>query len=90
MLDELQTYENDFSDALCPIQRDAETSLLGEHNSIAPASNEAVLMMHNSLSSDIRALQSGMATMSQAVVQLSSFVALTGSGKPFLPHFSRA
>jgi hypothetical protein len=38
LLNSLQSYENSFSDALCPIQAEADQSFMGEHQLVKPAS----------------------------------------------------
>ncbi|KIK73848.1 hypothetical protein PAXRUDRAFT_20439 [Paxillus rubicundulus Ve08.2h10] len=43
LLDELHAYETDHGDALCPIQREANVSLLGEHTLVKPATTEDCL-----------------------------------------------
>jgi hypothetical protein len=54
LLDELHLSEADHSDALCPIQREADVSLLGEHTLVRPASTEEVRHLRTSLSNDIQ------------------------------------
>jgi hypothetical protein len=67
LLDELHAYETDHSDALCPIQREADVSLLGEHALIKPATTE-----------DVRILQANVSTnLEQAVRQISNIVVAT-------------
>jgi hypothetical protein len=74
LLDELHSYEDDYSDALCPIQREADVSLLGEHRLVAPASTEEMRMMHTALTSDIKAVQTNVSDMSVALVQLTRLI----------------
>ncbi|KIK92541.1 hypothetical protein PAXRUDRAFT_792387 [Paxillus rubicundulus Ve08.2h10] len=42
LLDELHAYKTDHGDALCPIQREADVSLLGEHTLVKLATTEDV------------------------------------------------
>ncbi|KAJ7082682.1 hypothetical protein B0H15DRAFT_785582 [Mycena belliarum] len=53
LLDELNTYEDDYSGMLLPAQDDTDASFLGEASSLAPASNERISLLHRSLSADI-------------------------------------
>jgi hypothetical protein len=71
LLDELHLSEEDHSDALCPIQRKAGVSLLGEHALIKPASTEELQLVQTSLSSDIRMVQQEVGKMQQSVSTIS-------------------
>lgn len=57
LLDELMLTERDHSDALCPVQREVNESLLGEHALLRPASAEELRLLHTSLSSRVSAVQ---------------------------------
>ncbi|KAK7016538.1 hypothetical protein R3P38DRAFT_3321039 [Favolaschia claudopus] len=52
LLDELNTYEDDYSGMLLPTQPDTDKTLLGEASLTAPATAESITMLHQSLSSD--------------------------------------
>ncbi|KAJ7884117.1 hypothetical protein B0H14DRAFT_2339279, partial [Mycena olivaceomarginata] len=56
LLDELNTYEDDYSGMLLPVQPDTDRSFLGEGSSTAPATAENITLPHQSLSADIRTL----------------------------------
>ncbi|KAK7034128.1 hypothetical protein R3P38DRAFT_3496395 [Favolaschia claudopus] len=56
LLDELNTYEDDYSGMLLPTKPDTDKSFLGEATSTAPATAENITMLHQSLSADIRTL----------------------------------
>ncbi|KAJ7711154.1 hypothetical protein B0H14DRAFT_2645883 [Mycena olivaceomarginata] len=57
LLDELNTYEDDYSGMLLPVQLNTDRSFLGEGSSTAPATAENITMLHQSLSADICTLQ---------------------------------
>lgn len=86
LLDELHSYENDYSGLLGPVQREVDVSFLGEHSSVAPASNERVELMYQSISSDMRAISGtfynfmcGIATGMFNLFTLCLFRDLTGA-----------
>ena len=54
LLDELHSYEEDYCDALCPIQERKDASLLGEQHSIEPVTNQALQVMHMSLAGQMQ------------------------------------
>ncbi|KAJ7855319.1 hypothetical protein B0H14DRAFT_3647063, partial [Mycena olivaceomarginata] len=56
LLDELNTYEDDYSGMLLPVQPDTDRCFLGEGSSTAPATAENITLLHQSLSADIRTL----------------------------------
>ncbi|KAF8133155.1 hypothetical protein K438DRAFT_1787671 [Mycena galopus ATCC 62051] len=56
LLDELNTYEDDYSGMLLPAQPNSDRSFLGEASSTAPETTENITMLHQSLSADIRTL----------------------------------
>lgn len=56
MLDELHSYEEDYCDALCPIQEQKDTSLLGEQRSIEPVTNQTLQVMHSSLTGQMKSM----------------------------------
>ncbi|KAK6991962.1 hypothetical protein R3P38DRAFT_2659770 [Favolaschia claudopus] len=55
LLDESNTHEDDYSGMLLPTQPDTDKTLPGEASLTAPATAESITMLHQSLSSDIRA-----------------------------------
>ncbi|KAG1770851.1 hypothetical protein EV702DRAFT_1270992 [Suillus placidus] len=57
LLDKLHTYETDYSDALAPFSREAESSLMGEQALMRPASTEELRMVHASVTADVNHLQ---------------------------------
>ncbi|KAJ7025321.1 hypothetical protein C8F04DRAFT_967990 [Mycena alexandri] len=57
LLDELNTYEDDYSGLLLPAQKDTDHSFLGEASSMAPATTEHISLLHRSLSADIRSIE---------------------------------
>jgi hypothetical protein len=75
LLDELHSYEEDYSGALCPLQNEADVSLLGEHRLVGPASAEEVQMMHGSISSEFKLVQSDLGMMKLTIAQLTATMA---------------
>ncbi|KAG2082120.1 uncharacterized protein F5147DRAFT_660578 [Suillus discolor] len=63
LLNELSTYENDHSDALCPTQCEADASLLGEHLLVKPVCIQDLQSMHECISADVAGLQSDLRTL---------------------------
>jgi hypothetical protein len=74
LLDELHSYEEDHSDALCPVQREAQGSLLGEHVLVRPVSTEEVRLLHTSISSDVKGVHNEMGAMRAAVNDMMTSV----------------
>jgi hypothetical protein len=72
LLDELHSYEEDHSGALCPIQRDAQGSLLGEHVLIQPVSTQEARLMHTSIHSDLKGMQNEMGSVKATVSKMTS------------------
>ena len=70
LLDELHTYETDFSDALGPTSREATASFAGEAVLLRPASTEEFRMAHAALTVNVATLQKAVMTIgeSQAVM----------------------
>ncbi|KAF8175145.1 hypothetical protein BJ912DRAFT_858015 [Pholiota molesta] len=56
LLNELHSYEESFSDALCPIQDDKEISLLGAHHSLEPATHEDLQIMHSTIAGQMQCM----------------------------------
>ena len=74
LLDELHTYETDYSDALALVPRNANDSLMGEATLIQPVSAEELRSVYMSVTSDVRGLRAGMDTLTSAVRELSTVV----------------
>ncbi|KAJ7690427.1 hypothetical protein B0H14DRAFT_3175834 [Mycena olivaceomarginata] len=81
LLDELNTYEDDYSGMLLLSQPDTDRTFLGEGSSIAPATVENITQLHQSLSTDIHSL-------SGAFDRLLSIVASTITGSASQPSLS--
>ncbi|KAG1732617.1 uncharacterized protein EDB91DRAFT_1251666 [Suillus paluster] len=63
LLNELSTYENDHSDTLCPTQREADASLLGEHLLVKPVCIQDLQSMQECISADVAGLWSDLCTL---------------------------
>ena len=63
LVDELSSYENDFSDALVPTSREADASFAGEAALAHPASTEELRMVHASLTADMASLRAEVASL---------------------------
>jgi len=74
LLDELHTYETDYSDALAPVLCNANDSLMGEAALIQPVSAEELRSVHTSVTTDVRGLKAGMDTLTSAVRELSTVI----------------
>ena len=72
LLDELHSYEEDHSDALCPVQREAQTSLLGEHVLVQPVSTQEFRLAHTSIHSRMKGMQDEMGSVKATVDQMST------------------
>jgi len=66
LLDELYLSEDDHSDALCPIQREAQVSLLGEHALVRPPTTEEVRLLHSELKFDVKHIEAEVGAMKQS------------------------
>lgn len=75
LLDELHAYETDHGDALCPIQREANVSLLGEHTLVKPVMTEDIHLLQASISTDLH----------QAVRQITNIVVATSKSTGTCP-----
>ena len=71
VLDELHTYEHDYSDVLCPLPQDRWDSLLGKHALVAPASTEEVQMSHASLASEVRTVKDEIGSVKSTVNRIA-------------------
>jgi hypothetical protein len=71
-LDELNTYEDDYSGMLLPVQPDTDGSFLGERASTAPATTENITSLHQSLSADIRSLSGAFNKLLSIVVSAAT------------------
>ncbi|KAI6138555.1 hypothetical protein BKA82DRAFT_3989880 [Pisolithus tinctorius] len=74
LLDELNCYENDHSDALQPVPREGDRSLAGEAALIRPASTEALSMAHASITADVASLHTTVREVKEASCSLSTDV----------------
>jgi len=71
LLDELHTYETDFSDALGPTSREATASFAGEAALLRPASTEEFRMAHAALTANVAALQKAVMTIGESQAAMS-------------------
>ena len=76
LLDELHTYEHDYSDVLCPLPQDGWDSLLGEHALVAPALTEEVQMSHASLASEVKTVKDEIGSVKSTVNQMAMAINL--------------
>ena len=72
LLDELYLSEDDHSDALCPIQREAQVSLLGEHALVRPPTTEEVRLLHSELKFDVKHIEAEVGAMKQSFNSFAS------------------
>ncbi|KAG1789049.1 uncharacterized protein HD556DRAFT_1311616 [Suillus plorans] len=68
LLDELSTYENDHSDALCPTQNEADGSLLGEHRLVRPACSQDLQLMQRFITADVEDLRSDVRFLTNTLI----------------------
>ncbi|KAG1840392.1 hypothetical protein F4604DRAFT_1598900 [Suillus subluteus] len=68
LLDELSTYENDHSDALCPTQNEADGSLLGERQLVKPACSQDLQLMQQFITADVADLRSDICILMNTLV----------------------
>jgi hypothetical protein len=76
LLDELYTYEDDYSGMLLPLQPEANKTFLGEAAAMGPATTEQLSLFHQSLSSDMRAMSGAMNNLANNFAGVSSGKAL--------------
>ncbi|KAG1845309.1 hypothetical protein DFJ58DRAFT_730899 [Suillus subalutaceus] len=74
LLDELHTYETDYSDALAPISRGADASLAGEYALARPVSTEELRMVHASVATDVNSLHNEIGSVNNSLRSLTSVV----------------
>ncbi|KAG2104313.1 uncharacterized protein F5147DRAFT_638301 [Suillus discolor] len=79
LLDELHTYETDYSDALAPFSREAESSLAGKQALMRPASTEELRMVHASVTADVNRLRVDVSAVNDSLRSLTSMVQATSS-----------
>ena len=73
LLDELYTYKESYSDALCPIPRGADESHLGEATLVAPlTADEARRMMHIHVAATYEAVQKACASWASSFVPVTT------------------
>ncbi|KAJ7690479.1 hypothetical protein B0H17DRAFT_1134289 [Mycena rosella] len=70
LLDELYTYEDDYSGMLLPMQPAVHKSFLGEASVIAPATTEQLSLLYQSLSGDMRTMAGMMSSFVNSIVSL--------------------
>ncbi|KAJ7761353.1 hypothetical protein B0H16DRAFT_1312284 [Mycena metata] len=63
LLDELGTYEDDYSGMLLPNQPNSDRSLLGEGSSLTAATTGQLNLMHQALSADIRTVSGALTNL---------------------------
>ena len=63
LLDELHSYEEDYSDALAPTSREAGASFAGEAALIRPATTEVLHMTRTTLTADVAVLHKAIVNM---------------------------
>ncbi|KAG1791700.1 uncharacterized protein HD556DRAFT_1309765 [Suillus plorans] len=95
LLDELHTYETDYSDALAPFSCKAKSSLAGEQALVRPASTEELRMVHASVTADVNRLRVDVSAVNDLLRSLTSMVQATSSclkaaGHLHLPHLTMA
>ncbi|KAI6035401.1 hypothetical protein F5J12DRAFT_924235 [Pisolithus orientalis] len=71
LLNELNCYENDHSDALQPVPREGDRSLAGEAALVRPASTEALNMAHASITANMAALHTTVKEVKETSCSLS-------------------
>ncbi|KIM36467.1 hypothetical protein M413DRAFT_13964 [Hebeloma cylindrosporum] len=77
LLDELHSYEEDFCDALCPVQVERDVTFMAEHHAVAPVNNETVGIMHSQLAAQIRSIHDEMRIAQQQIhLQLQASLSL--------------
>ena len=69
LLDELHTYETDYSDALAPTSQEATASFAGEAVLLRPATTEALRMAHAALTADMATLCKDVMTSQTAMAE---------------------
>ncbi|KAJ7814603.1 hypothetical protein B0H14DRAFT_2604000 [Mycena olivaceomarginata] len=79
LLDELGTYEDDYSGLLLPNQPDMDESFLGEGSSLATATTGQLNLFHQSLSADMRAVTG---TLSALVETFAKIIPLISPQEP--------
>ncbi|KAG2029737.1 hypothetical protein BDR03DRAFT_987558 [Suillus americanus] len=79
LLDELSTYENDHSDALCPTHNEADGSLLGEHRLVKPACSQDLQLMQQFTTADVADLRT-------KTDHLALLLSTSHRCSTFLPH----
>ncbi|KAG1870629.1 hypothetical protein DFJ58DRAFT_652909 [Suillus subalutaceus] len=77
LLDELHTYETDYSDALAPISCGADASLAGEYALARPASTEELRMVHASVATDVNSLRNEIGSVNNSLHSLTKCASRT-------------
>ncbi|KAG1781061.1 hypothetical protein EV702DRAFT_1193898 [Suillus placidus] len=86
LLDELSTYENDHSDALCPTQNEADGSLLGEHQLVKPACSQDLQLMQQFITADVADLRSDIRILTNAFRPLCAGTSFPRESPTFVPQ----
>ncbi|KAJ7793916.1 hypothetical protein B0H14DRAFT_2622371 [Mycena olivaceomarginata] len=76
LLDELGTYEDDYSGLLLPNQPDMDESFLGEGSSLATATTGQLNLFHQSLSADMRAVTGTLSALVETFAKISKEINL--------------
>ncbi|KAJ7796820.1 hypothetical protein B0H14DRAFT_3157804 [Mycena olivaceomarginata] len=79
LLDELGTYEDDYSGLLLPNQPDMDESFLGEGSSLATATTGQLNLFHQSLSADMRAVTGTLSALVETFAKISPYLASDSS-----------
>ncbi|KAJ7192757.1 hypothetical protein GGX14DRAFT_528316 [Mycena pura] len=74
LLDELHTYEDDYSGMLLPNQPDLDRTFLGEGSSTSTATAEQMTLMHQSLSADMRTVSSAITSLAHSFANAQGHV----------------
>ncbi|KIK36351.1 hypothetical protein CY34DRAFT_26368 [Suillus luteus UH-Slu-Lm8-n1] len=82
LLDELHSYESDHSDALCPTQREADGSLLGEHTLTKPVCTQDLLLMQDCITANVAGLRTlpSLPSIPSSTSPIQTLGQLTNSG----------
>jgi hypothetical protein len=93
LLDELHSYETDYSDALAPVSRGADISLAGERELTRPASAEELRTFHSSVVADMNGLRSDVGLVNDSLLALTGVVqaaCLQATGRHSAPQLGAA
>ncbi|KAJ7496322.1 hypothetical protein B0H11DRAFT_1715957 [Mycena galericulata] len=85
LLDELGTYEDDYSGLLLPNQPDMDRTFLGEGSLLAAATTGQLNLLHQSLSTDMRAVSNTLGTLVETFAKMGPYFA-SSSGSSSYPR----